>query len=192
MTGDQLGNLAYIGLMLAVIGGYFFLNNRLSMNKTLQYAAVWGLIFIGGIAAFGLWDDIKRNTPSQAVFTDQGQIEVPRAGDGHYYLSISVNGVPIRFVVDTGATDIVISHSDAEKIGLDLGNLAYFGRAMTANGEVRTAPVRLDSLSVGPIVDRNMSAWVNEGEMNTSLLGMAYLQRFDRIEISGGQLILTR
>jgi len=192
MTGDQLGNLAYIGLMLAVIGGYFFLNNRLSMNKTLQYAAIWGLIFIGGIAAFGLWEDIKRGTPSQTVFTDQGQIEVPRSSDGHYYLTISVNAVPIRFVVDTGATDIVISHSDAERIGLDLDNLTYFGRAMTANGEVRTAPVRLDSLSVGPIVDRNMSAWVNEGEMSTSLLGMAYLQRFDRIEISGGQLILTR
>jgi aspartyl protease family protein len=192
MTGDQLGNLAYIGLMLAVIGGYFFLNNRLSMNKTLQYAAIWGLIFIGGIAAFGLWEDIKRGTPSQTVFTDQGQIEVPRSSDGHYYLTISVNAVPIRFVVDTGATDIVMSHSDAEKIGLDLDNLTYFGRAMTANGEVRTAPVRLDSLSVGPIVDRNMSAWVNEGEMSTSLLGMAYLQRFDRIEISGGQLILTR
>ena len=66
------------------------------------------------------------------------------------------------------------------------------GRAMTAHGEVRTAPVRLDSVELGPVLDRNVRAWVNEGEMDKSLLGMSYLQRWNRIEITGNALVLSR
>jgi aspartyl protease family protein len=98
----------------------------------------------------------------------------------------------VQFVIDTGATDIVLSHSDAQRVGLQLENLAYVGRAMTANGEVRTAPVRLDSIALGPVKDTHIPAWVNQGEMGHSLLGMSYLQRWSKIEIGGGALVLTR
>ena len=120
------------------------------------------------------------------------RIEVPRAPDGHYYLTVEIEGVPVRFVVDTGASQIVLSQSDAERIGLDTKSLAYLGRAYTANGEVRTAPVRLESLVVGPVRHENLRAVVNQGEMGQSLLGMEYLQRFSSIEITGGRLVLTR
>ena len=66
------------------------------------------------------------------------------------------------------------------------------GRAMTANGPVETATVRLDEISLGPITDSNVAAVVNGGEMGTSLLGMGYLQRFASIEISNGTLTLRR
>jgi len=193
MTGDQFGNLAYIGLMLAVIGGYFFLNNRLSLNKTMQYAAIWGLIFVGAIAAFGLWDDIKRQSgPAQTSFASDGAIVVPQSRDGHFHLNIEINGTPVEFVVDTGASGIVITLDDAERVGLAPEDLAFLGRALTANGEVRTAPIRLDSMVLGDIVDTNVSAWVNEGDLDQSLLGMSYLRRFERLEISDGTLRLER
>jgi aspartyl protease family protein len=105
---------------------------------------------------------------------------------------LEVNGTPVEFVVDTGATGVVLSQRDADRVGLDAANLVYLGRAMTANGEVRTAPVRLDSMALGGIVDRNIPAWVNEGALDTSLLGMTYLQRWTRIEIAQDELILTR
>ena len=75
--------------------------------------------------------------------------------------------------------------------GLDPGALNYFGRAFTANGEVRTAPVRLDSVAIGPHEDRDVTAVVNGGQMEQSLLGMGYLQRWGRIEIEGGELTLS-
>ena len=63
---------------------------------------------------------------------------------------------------------------------------------MTANGPVRTAPVRLEDVALGPFHDRDVRAFVNEGEMSKSLLGMEYLNRFARLEINGGRLILER
>jgi aspartyl protease family protein len=105
---------------------------------------------------------------------------------------LEANGTPVEFVVDTGATDIVLSRQDAAKIGIDLDGLVYTGMANTANGTVRSAPVRLDTLNLDGIVDRGVRAWVNEGEMFGSLLGMAYLERYERIEIAGDRLVLER
>ncbi len=193
MSEDEIGRLIYLVLLGAVVGGYFLLNNRRQLGKMTQQAAIWGLIFVGAIAGFGLWSDIRTDVaPRQQVFDDGGRIEVPRAIDGHYYLTLKINDAPIRFVVDTGATDVVLNQADAQSIGLNLDSLRYLGRAGTANGEVRTARVRLDRVELGPIVDRNLGASVNEGELDTSLLGMTYLQRFERLEFAQGKLILTR
>ena len=193
MDGTDLGRLTYLIILGSVIVFWFFVQNRQSMGKTLQQALVWGLLFLGVIAAFGLWSDIRQTVrPSQSVISADGRIELPRAPDGHYYLTAEVNGAPIRFLVDTGATDIFLSRADAVAVGLDPANLAFIGSAMTANGAVRTAPVRLDSIRLGPHEDRGLRAFVNEGEMRESLLGMTYLQRFASVEIRQGALILTR
>lgn len=186
-------NLIYLILLGSVIIAWFFAANRNSLGKTIQQAAVWGLIFIGVVAAIGLWDDIRATVmPMQAVSTDQGRIELPRAPDGHYYLAAKVNGAKMRFVIDTGATDIVLSREDAIAAGLHPEGLNFTGRANTANGLVQTAPVRLDSLAVGGIVDRNVRAVVNSGDLHQSLLGMGYLERFSSVSIADGKLVLQR
>lgn len=193
MDGYDLGRLTYLILLGSVIVFWFLVQNRQSLGKTLQQALVWGLLFLGVIAAFGLWNDIRQTVrPTQSVISAQGRIELPRAPDGHYYLTAEVNGAAIRFLVDTGATDIFLSREDAIAAGLDPANLAFIGSAMTANGEVRTAPVRLESIRLGPHEDRGLRAFVNAGEMRESLLGMTYLQRFLSVEIRQGALILTR
>lgn len=183
--------LIYLVVLLVMVAGWFLMQTREGLNKTLQHAAVWGMIFVGGAAAVGLWQDISQN-PNQTRIANSGQIIVPRARDGHYYLSLQINDADLRFVVDTGATDMVLTQSDAARAGLDPDQLSYLGRANTANGEVRTAFVRLDRVILGDVTDRNVSAVVNGGEMEQSLLGMGYLQRWGRIEIANGELILTR
>lgn len=193
LTSYETGRLIYLILLLLMVAGWFFAQNRLNWNKSLQQAAIWGLIFLGAIAAYGLWGDISQTVlPKQTVFAEQGRIEVPRSPDGHYHLQTTVNGTSVEFILDTGASSIVLTQSDAQAVGLDPNSLNYFSRAMTANGEVRTAPVRLDQVALGPITDRNVAALVNEGEMRTSLMGMDYLQRWGKIEISQGVLSLTR
>ncbi|OWY12259.1 aspartyl protease [Thioclava sp. F34-6] len=193
IISENWGRLVYLGLLLVAVGGYFLLEIRRRPGRTLQQAAIWGLIFLGTLAAVGLWTDIQRQVsiPDQAVMRD-GRIEVPQAPDGHYYLTAEVNGTPVRFVVDTGASQIVLTQRAAERAGIKTADLAYIGQARTANGIVATAPVRLERFDLGPIHDSNLRAVVNRGSMDTSLLGMTYLTRFAKVEFARGTLILER
>lgn len=193
IISENWGRLIYLGLLLVAVGGYFLLEVRRRPSRTLQQAAIWGLIFLGALAAAGLWSDIQRQVvlPDQAVMSD-GRIEVNQAPDGHYYLTAEVNGTPTRFVVDTGASQIVLTQRAAERAGIDTNGLAYIGQASTANGIVATAPIRIDSFDLGPIHDQKLRAVVNRGQMDTSLLGMTYLTRFAKVEFSRGKLILER
>lgn len=193
MDDFDFARLSYLVILGAVLAFWFFVQNRDSIGTKVKQALAWVFIFIGAIAAYGLWEDIQRTVqPSMARLTSEGEVIVPRAPDGHYYLTLRINDEPVEFLVDTGATDVVLTQSDAERVGIDIGTLAFFGRAMTANGEVRTAPATLDSVRIGDIEDRGLTAWVNEGQMSQSLLGMAYLQRWSSIEIANRGMVLQR
>ncbi len=192
MNPDDWPRLLFLGLLLAALIGSFLASNRGNMGRVAQQAAIWGLIFVGVIAAYGLWNDVSRDLRTRQSVVSAGKIEVPRSPDGHYYVTADVNGVPVVFVIDTGATDMVLSQSDAARAGLNPETLAYLGSAFTANGEVRTATVQLDRVNLSGIEDRGVRAVVNQGQMDGSLLGMGYLSRYARIEIADGQLILTR
>jgi len=193
MDGDSIARLAYLGLLGAAVVAWFISQNRQGLNKTLQMVMAWVFIFVGVVAVIGLWEDLRTTVGPDAQMTVTGDtIEVPRASDGHYYLPMQANGRTITFMVDTGASQIVLSPDDAKRLDIDLGQLNYFGRAATANGVVRSAPVHLDSLTVGPFSDSNISVWVTEGDLDRSLLGMDYLQKFPNIQFSNDRMILSR
>ncbi|TMV06526.1 TIGR02281 family clan AA aspartic protease [Ruegeria sediminis] len=193
MDADNIARMTYLVLLGAAVLMWFITQNRQNLGKTLQQALAWVFIFVGVLAVVGLWEDIRSTvSPTAQVVVTQDSVEVPRSADGHYYLQLLVNGKPLTFMVDTGASQVVLSHRDAERLGIDTADLNYFGRAQTANGQVRTAPVKLDTVELGAFSDRNITAWVNEGEMDDSLLGMDYLQRFPSMTFSGGKLILSR
>ena len=191
MDGDDFGRLIYLVLLGSVIGGYFFISNRHRLGETARQAALWALIFVGTIIGVGLWGDLKDTlVPSQSV--EGGVITAPRGADGHYHLTLDIGDVPVEFIVDTGATQIVLNQRDAQRIGIDTSRLIYGGRALTANGEVRTASVTIEDVSVEGLAQGNLRATVNEGDLETSLLGMQFLERFNRVEISGDTLILEQ
>jgi aspartyl protease family protein len=193
MDGDSSMRLLYLVLLGLAVAGYFFAEGRQKMSKTLQQAAIWGLIFVGFVAGYGLWSDLRSTvSPRQAVFGEEGRIELPRASDGHFYLTADVNGQPIEFMVDTGATNVVLTMEAAAALGFGEGDLRFTGIAYTANGEVPIAPIKLSEIRVGDLVDTDIRAAVNGGELDTPLLGMDYLDRFERIEIQGDRLVLTR
>ncbi|MEM6726937.1 MAG: TIGR02281 family clan AA aspartic protease [Pseudomonadota bacterium] len=192
MTGDNIASLLFLVLLLTVIGGGFFLNNRPSLGQTARTMGTWALIFVGLIVAYGLWDDVQSEfVPSQAL-VQEGEISVPRQPDGHFYLTLDVNGVPVDFVVDTGATDVVLSREDARRVGFDVENLPFLGQAMTANGPVDTARVILDRVALAGIQEERVRASVNGGDLGISLLGMTYLNRFETLQIQDGRLTLIR
>ena len=188
---DQIARLTYLVLLGAVIGGFFLWNRRQSLNATLLQAATWLVVFLFVMAGYGLWQGTKDRMAFTADAGGEATV-LRRAEDGHFYVEIEVNGTPVEFVVDTGATLVVLSREDARAIGLDPEGLRYFGRATTANGEVRTAPIRLEIMQLGPARELDVRAAVNEGALDTSLLGNSYLDRFRRIEIEGDRMRLVR
>lgn len=192
MSTDQIMQLTYLMLLAAAIGGSAIVAGRSNMGKMAQQAVIWVLIFVGVIGAYGLWEDISNDVnPRQAIINDS-TVAVPRGPGGHYQLTLDINGAAVDFIVDTGASQVVLSQTDARRIGIDPAALNYSSIANTANGTVRTAPVMLDEVVLGGIADRNIPAVVNGGPMDASLLGMTYLGLYDRIEISNGQLVLSR
>lgn len=191
MDADTAGRLLYLVLLLVAVGGYVVVEYRKRMGEALRTAAAWGLIFIGVMAGYGLWNDMRSEVAPQQMVAEGGQIEVPRAADGHYYLTLTIDGTPVQFLADTGATNMVLSNRDARRLGIDPETLVYIGRAQTANGTVATARVELGSVELGPYRDDGFAAWVNQGEMEDSLLGMDYLSLY-RVEIAGDRMILRR
>lgn len=193
MEDLDYGRLFYLLLLLCAVGSWVFVQMRQSLGTTLQQLSVWVFIFLGAIAGYGLWEDIRQTVrPQQSVMSEAGSVTVPRSPDGHYYLTLMVNDAQVEFLVDTGASEVVLSTEDARRAGLEPEKLAYLGRANTANGIVRTASVWVDELALGEIRDRNLRVSVNQGEMDQSLLGMTYLQRWSSIEIRNRALVLTR
>jgi len=191
MDTNNLMNLIYLGVLLAAVGGWMLIEHRQRMGQVLRIAVAWGLIFLGIAAGYGLWTDLRQDILPRQMVTDGGTLQVPRAADGHYYLTVQVNGQPVRFMADTGASNVVLSQQDARSLGIDPDSLAYMGRAMTANGPVQTARIRLPQVALGPFTDRDVPAFVTSGEMDISLLGMDYLGQF-RIAIEQGRMTLTR
>ncbi len=192
MDNIEIGRLIYLLILAVAIIGYLIADNRASLGRTLRQALAWGLIFVGVLAGYGLWNDVMRDVVARQSVARDGAIVVPRSPDGHFYLTLRLNGVPVQFVVDTGATNVVLSEADARRVGLDPDRLVFAGRANTANGTVATASARIETVELENITDRNMRVQVNGGEMNGSLLGMDYLRRFARIEIEPDRLVLIR
>jgi aspartyl protease family protein len=191
MDGETLARLGYLAIILVAVGGWAMVEFRQRMGQALRMAAAWGLIFLGVAAGYGLWSDIRHDVLPQQMVTDASTVEVPQAADGHYYLTLQINGTPVPFMVDTGASGMVLSLQDADRLGLDPESLVFLGQAQTANGVVRTASVTLRVVELGPFRTEDFRAFVNGGEMDGSLLGMDYLRQF-RMEFADGRLILRQ
>ena len=94
---------------------------------------------------------------------------------GHYVVEAMVNGTPVDFLVDTGASHVVLAPADAARLGFRPAQLRFTGRAETANGTVGLAPVTLRELRIGQLSRHGVAAVVNEAPMGISLLGMSFL-----------------
>jgi len=130
--------------------------------------------------------------PSHAIATDDDGLVITASADGHFYVDGRANGQRVRFMIDTGASSIVLSPQDASRIGIDLGELPFVQRFQTANGIGYGAPYRLDRLSIGSFQFADTAVSINGADMGTSLLGMAFLERLESFEIRGGKLYLRR
>ena len=102
-----------------------------------------------------------------------------------------VNDLPVAFLFDTGASTVVLRAQDAAKVGVDSSGLDFDVSVVTANGAAMAAQTRLDKISVGPIVMRDVRALVaRPGALSESLLGMSFLDRLQSYSVERGRLVL--
>ncbi|MBT6032076.1 MAG: TIGR02281 family clan AA aspartic protease [Kordiimonadaceae bacterium] len=186
-------SLAYDFLLLALIGAGLIGHVISNPGQALRNIAGWIIIF--GILALGysIWNGNGRLSSElnpSAGYSEDGAITYRADRSGHYMVKVDVNSVPLDFMIDTGATHMVLNIADAEKIGFDIDQLSFDIPASTANGVVYSAPVRFSTVVVGPIRVENVNGFVNQGELDISLLGMSFLNKLSGYEVRDGLLTL--
>ena len=124
------------------------------------------------------------------VKSDRQLVTLAADARGHFVTEGSVNGNPVRFLVDTGATSVVLPGRDAERLGLDYRK-GERGLNQTANGVVATYSVTLDSVRLGDIEVTAVEAVVIEQGLNIALLGMSFLNRVE-MKREGQSMVLIR
>jgi aspartyl protease family protein len=199
-TGD-FASLVYKIALLIFIGGAVLALFRERIAEAFQAAMFW--VVIGLLLAVGYTyrqdlRDIGERVlaeliPGRAVSRAGATVEIARGNRGEFQVIATINGARIATVYDTGASAVVLTQEAAKAAGLPLDFLNYSVAVETANGRTRAAPVTLDRIAIGDIVERGVPALIAQpGQLRTSLLGMSFLNRLASSEVRGDKLVLRR
>jgi aspartyl protease family protein len=121
-----------------------------------------------------------------------GQVLFHRGLGGHFDVTAKINGASVPLIFDTGASAMVLTSADAARAGIDTKHLAFDTDVSTANGTGKAAVIFLNTIDVGGIVRHNIRAYVTEGgALETSLLGMTFLETLTRYAVTRDSLELT-
>lgn len=191
-------NFIYLGLVLTVLVGSLLSRRDLPFSKIFKYLAIWAAVAIAAIIVYSYrfeFSDVKSRflreiNPSAVQVNAEGELVISLSQDGHFYMDLKINGVPMRFMVDTGASDIVISIKDAKRLGIDPTKLTFNRSYQTANGISWGAYVNLSEIEIGNAKFHNVGASVNNADMGTPLLGMSFLRQFEKYEFYRDKLVL--
>lgn len=162
---------------------------------------LWGGLALVLVAGYASWNDlgaVGRRTlaalvPGYAVSDGSGSVTIARDAAGHFAVTGAVDGAPTRFMIDTGASSVVLTSADAANAGIATDALDYSRPVQTANGVGWAAPVTIDQLSIGDLTLENLPALIaRPGALDTSLIGMNALNRLSGFSVSGNTMILTR
>lgn len=194
--GSQI-SLTYSLLMLTALIGAAVMNRRFKGVPVIRYATIWVMLGVGIFTVYSFRDEaegvlnrLQGELLPQTAQVDGETVIIRMASNGHFLVNAQVDGTTVLFLVDTGASDTVISPADAKRLGFDLTRLKFSKTYYTANGSTQGAPVKLNKIAIGPLVLRDVRASVNSADMGESLLGMSFLRRLSGYEVQGNSLIL--
>ncbi len=191
--------ILYLVILVTFIASQIMMRKDMSVNKALKYIGAWAGIALFCIILYSYrfeFESLRQRIageiyPSKVRNNDLGQVIINLSQDNHFYVDVKINGQKVRFMIDTGASDMVLNIADAKRVGINLENLVFNKIYQTANGKSYGASVNLDSLEFGEILMRNVRVSVNSADMGVSLLGMSFLRKFKKYEFYQDRLILT-
>ncbi|MFI4976429.1 MAG: TIGR02281 family clan AA aspartic protease [Caulobacterales bacterium] len=198
LAGNDWADALRIFGLLALVSSGLVAARTIRVRETFRYIAIWAAIFAAVLVGYSFRTELlgvaqrvrAELVPAAGVVTAPRQIVLTRSDDGHFYAMGEVDGQAVRFMVDTGASDVVLSPADARRVGVDVSHLDFSHAYGTANGVGLGATVVARDLGVGPIRLSNLPVSVNAAPMASSLLGMTFLRRLDSFEARGDQLVL--
>jgi aspartyl protease family protein len=187
----------YAGFLVLVAAGMFRAGVAVRAQH-LRHFALWALVAAAAALGYAYRAELAGVPQHLALAFSDGtpvatadhELVVPQDAAGGFVVVGRVNGQSVRFLVDTGASDTVLSPDDARRIGVDLDRLKFTEAAETANGRGYSAPYEAERLEVGPIAYAPFRLSVNQAPMSTSLLGLSFLDRLESFQVKGGKLIL--
>ncbi len=192
-------NFLYLVVILCVLLNSLANKKDLGIKQATKYLVVWSVIALVAVLIYSYryqFFEIKNRvvtelTPSTPSINNLGQIVIKASQDGHFYLDTKINGIAVRFMIDTGASDTTLNKNDAQRIGINLNDLIFNRVYQTANGKSLGAAVQLDEFEIGTMKFQNVGATVNSADMGTSLLGMNFLKQLKKYEFYEDKLIIS-
>jgi aspartyl protease family protein len=192
------GHTIYLFALLALVSSGIVFGPRINFSEFTRNIAIWLVIVLALVLGFAFQDELRfvwqrvggELVPGYAMQTEPGELVLTEGRDGHFHVTGQVNGVQVTFLVDTGASDTVLSPADAARTGYDLSSLDFSRVYQTANGLGTGAPVTLDTLIIGSLEFRDFPASINGEEMDSSLLGMSFLRTLESFEVRDRRLYL--
>jgi aspartyl protease family protein len=179
-------------------GGLVLVIFRNHITRALEAAVFW--VVIGLLLAVGYAYRVELHEAGDRVLAElipgravtHGQIvEIVRGKSGDFSVHTHVNGARVAMLLDTGASSVILTQDAAKAAGLPIDLLAYTINVDTANGPMHAAPVTLDRIVVGGLIERQVPALVVQaGGLRNNLLGMTFLNRLESWEVRGDKLRL--
>ena len=199
---DDMPRFVYLGILGAVVAAGI-LGSGARLGYVARSLAVWALVILAMVGGYQyryeLQDVASRLTAglipgSPVSFVDAeggANVMLEKQPGGHFEARATVDGAPVRVIVDTGATATVLTANDARAAGLDPASLAFNVPVSTANGITMAARAVAGEVAVGAIVRRNLPVLVAEaGALERSLLGMNFLGSLSGYDVRGDRMIL--
>ncbi len=154
-------------------------------RNSIIFALVWLALALG---IFYIVDNIQNPNKAWRLGENASSVSLKRGLDGHYRAEALINNQNVDVLVDTGATGVAISQRVADKLGLKSIDAI---RTSTANGDTVSYMVRLESVKVGGVEAKNVSAMISPGLDGDVLLGMSYLGRMD-VRLFKGEMTIKQ
>ncbi|ANT51826.1 TIGR02281 family clan AA aspartic protease [Mesorhizobium amorphae] len=198
----DFSRLIWLGAIAALIGASLIRSGR-PLGDMARNLGTWAVIALALVAGYQyryeLQDIASRVTAGLvpgsplALGVEDGHatVTLDKADNGHFEARIMINGAPIRAVVDTGATSIVLTAEDAQAAGFNPAALNFTIPVSTANGMARAAAVKTDEVAIGGIVRKDMPVMIAApGMLGQSLLGMNFIGSLSGFDVRGDRMIL--
>lgn len=194
--GDQAVHFIYlVGVLILVVSALMV--RRIPIAQGLKMFIGWVLIFGAAFVVFTLKDEfialgnrvLLETRGGIEQESKAGEVRVRQSPDGHFWVTAELNGEPVRFLVDSGATTTSISRQTAERAGIEPSR-GFGAMVQTANGVVMVDRGRAESIEVGPIERRNLAVHISDAFGDLNVVGMNFLSTLSAWSVEGRTLVL--
>ncbi len=197
MTEDQNINLVFaIGALLLVASALF--SRRIGFGQIIRTALAWVAIFAVFIVGFSyqheilaVWNRVSGDitgSNEQRVIGDT--LRIRQSADGHFWASATVNQLPVRFLIDSGATTTAMTLQTARSAGIEISDSPFPIILSTANGSVEAQRGKIQSLQIGSMVAKDLPVVVAEEFGDANVIGMNFLSQLKSWKVEGREMVM--